>query len=157
MASYFKTLQIAKEMDFDPREAALCRIRFLQPLLDFYKQDYFCDDELNRFVARRWGGEIEEEINYLNKNTIHQREFDPINDIDDARIERARDYPLEKLIDFKNGVALAFCHQDNSPSLSLHRKANRARCFVCDKSFNSVDVMMEVFGFSFIDAVKALT
>lgn len=69
---------------------------------------------------------------------------------------RARDYPIEKLVDFSRGVAVAFCHPDKRPSLSHNRKANRAHCFPCGKSFDPIGVLMTRDGKSFTDAVRFL-
>ena len=75
--------------------------------------------------------------------------------ITDEMVQRAREYPIEQLIDFqRNGVAPAFCHPDKNPSLSWDRKRNRARCFVCDMGFDSIGVLMKRDSYSFVDAVK---
>ena len=79
-----------------------------------------------------------------------------LNSITDEMIERARDVPIESLIEFVKGKALAWCHDDHSPSLSHHRKANRATCFPCGKSFNPIDVLIERDKMTFIEAVKYL-
>lgn len=76
--------------------------------------------------------------------------------ITDEMIQRARDYPITELIEFKRGTALAFCHDDHSPSLRLWQAGNRATCYPCGKSFNPIDVLMERDGFTFIEAVKQL-
>lgn len=77
-------------------------------------------------------------------------------DITDEMVQRAREYPIDRLIDFKRGVASAFCHPDKNPSLSWDRKRNRARCFVCDKGFDTIAVLMQRDNYTFIDAVKQL-
>ena len=76
--------------------------------------------------------------------------------ITDEMIETAREYPITKLLDFHKGRCEAFCHESDSFSMSYNRKVNKAHCFVCNKSFNPVDVLMERDGMSFIDAVKQL-
>ena len=76
--------------------------------------------------------------------------------ITDEQIASARAFPIEQIIDFVKGKALAPCHADKNPSLSWDRKRNRAHCFVCDKSFSALDYLMEVMGLKFIDAVKQL-
>lgn len=71
-------------------------------------------------------------------------------------VVRAKEYPIEQLVEFDKGKAKAWCHQDKSPSLSWHRKANRAHCFPCNKSFNPIDVLMDRDGMSFPEAVRFL-
>lgn len=79
------------------------------------------------------------------------------NEITEAMIQSARDYPIEQLIDFDGrGQAIAFCHADSTPSLTWHRARNRATCFPCVKSYNSIDVLMKRDGVSFRDAVRQL-
>jgi len=70
--------------------------------------------------------------------------------------DRARAHLVTDLIDFSKGKALAFCHTDRTPSLSHFEKKNIARCFVCNKSFGAIDILMERDGYKFHDAVRAL-
>lgn len=82
----------------------------------------------------------------------------PVGSITPEMIERARQFPIENLIEFdRSGKALAFCHADNHPSLSWYRAGNRATCFPCNKSFNSIDVLTQRDGLSFRDAVRQLS
>lgn len=78
------------------------------------------------------------------------------NELTDGMIQHAREYPITNLIDFNNGVASAWCHEDKTPSLKYWERANRARCFVCNLTFNPIDVLMERDGMNFYDAVKRL-
>jgi len=80
------------------------------------------------------------------------------NEITEEMIQRARDYPIEQIIEFdQSGKTLAFCHADNHPSLMWHKARNRCTCFACAKSFNPIDVLIQRDGFSFRDAVRRLT
>ena len=80
------------------------------------------------------------------------------NRITDTQIEQSRLVPIEQLIGFdRQGKALAWCHADKVPSLTWHRSKNRATCFPCGKTFNSIDVLVQRDGMTFIDAVKALS
>lgn len=90
------------------------------------------------------------------KNMMHKSEIKHKQDISDDDIAYARSVPIENVIEFVKGKALAFCHPDKNPSLSWDRKNNRARCFVCDKSFDTIGVLMERDGMTFVNAVKAL-
>ncbi len=72
-------------------------------------------------------------------------------------IQRARDYPVTQLVEFNAmGKALAWCHEDKSPSLSYWAKGNNCRCFVCDVSYDSIKILMDRDNYSFIEAVKKL-
>jgi len=82
----------------------------------------------------------------------------PIGAITPEMILQARQYPIEQLIEFTHGKAVAWCHHpDKTPSLSWHRAGNRAHCFPCGKSFNSIDVLTQRDGMSFKDAVHQLS
>ena len=91
---------------------------------------------------------------------IHRYESDPLpkeGEITADMMETARAYPIEKLIEFdRAGKAVAWCHDDKAPSLFWYKKANRATCFPCGRSFNPVDVLIERDNFSFRDAVLNL-
>lgn len=76
--------------------------------------------------------------------------------ITDEMIAQAKEYPVDQLIDFNNGKAMAWCHDDSNPSLTLWKKGNKAVCWPCDKKFNAIDICMERDGMTFIDAVKYL-
>lgn len=78
------------------------------------------------------------------------------DDITDDMIGRAKQYPIDQLIKFERGKATAWCHDDKHPSLSHDRKRNRARCFPCDKSFDSIAVLVDRDGMGFKEAVKWL-
>lgn len=78
------------------------------------------------------------------------------NVITDEMIQQAREYPITELIEFTRGKALAFCHEDKTPSLSYHKAANRAHCFPCNKSFDAIGVLMERDKMSFTSAVRYL-
>jgi hypothetical protein len=77
--------------------------------------------------------------------------------VTEEMIEEAKEYPVEMVIEFTRGRCRAFCHESDSFSMSHFRKANRAHCFVCGKSFNPIDVLMVRDGLSFVEAVKNLS
>ena len=79
------------------------------------------------------------------------------SDITDDMIERAKLYPVDKLIDFTRGKAICFNHDDRAPSMYHATRAQRANCPVCDRSFNAIDILMERDGMNFKAAVKQLT
>lgn len=73
-------------------------------------------------------------------------------------IESAAQYPIENLVEFVNGKALCFNHPEKTPSLSHCKSINKCRCFGgCDKTWDSIDVLVSRDGLSFADAVKQLS
>jgi hypothetical protein len=76
--------------------------------------------------------------------------------ITDEMIQAARDYPITQLIEFTRGTATAFCHNDRRPSMYHQTRLNRACCPVCDKSFDSIAVLVERDGMTFKSAVHQL-
>lgn len=144
------TFRKAREMDKHPLAAARIRMRYLNEEIDNYLQ---YDDP----VALFWACEALEEICYLIKHSTQDYSRKPSkNTITQDHIDRAEEYPIENLIEFRNGKALAFCHQDRIPTLSLWKGKNKARCFACNKSFGPINVLMERDKMSFLDAVRAL-
>lgn len=78
--------------------------------------------------------------------------------ITDQDIERAREYPLERLIpDFdmaRAGYVRCQWHEDKRPSMLV--KNGFGFCFSCQKSVDSIGWLVEVDKMSFVDAVKYL-
>ena len=67
---------------------------------------------------------------------------------------RAKDYPIEDLFEGKTKGIRCFAHDDHRPSASI--RYNRLRCFVCNRSWDSIQVLIERDGYTFSDAVKRL-
>lgn len=76
--------------------------------------------------------------------------------ITEEMIERAREYPIENLVEAnKSGMAICLFHEDTRPSMSI-KKFNRARCFTCGKKADVIEIYQKINGASFKDAVRAL-
>ncbi len=70
-------------------------------------------------------------------------------------VVKAREYPLEKLVEInRQGFTRCFVHADKKPS--AYCKGNFIHCFVCNKSWDTIAVLMERDGMSFRDAVLKL-
>jgi hypothetical protein len=69
-------------------------------------------------------------------------------------IERAKEYPIDTLIDTRTGFALCLYHSDRKPSMYV--KNNFAHCFSCGKTADTIDVYRKLYGATFPDAVRAL-
>jgi len=145
------TFRMAKEMDKDKLAAARIRMRFLDEQVTFFLQH-------GSDVATYWAIEALEEICYLIKyshNTFSSSN-PKYQTIEQHHIDQANEYPIENLIPFVNGKAYAFCHEDKSPSLTHWKAKNKARCFVCNKTFGPISVLMERDNMKFLDAVRSL-
>lgn len=159
-------LKIASEMGVDTKWALNCRKRFLagkvfERQMDF---EYWInrDDEDTEtakmflvFAIREVEAiaNLKREIRYLDAALTRVHD----NDITPDMIDRARQHPIEQVITFdRTGKALAWCHDDRNPSLTWDRKRNRAKCWPCDKSFDTIAVLMERDNLTFRDAVRRL-
>ncbi len=78
------------------------------------------------------------------------------NDVTPEMKDRAKAHPVTNLIQFNKGKALAFCHSDKTPSMTYYAKMNRASCFVCNKTFDPIDILMIRDGMKYHDAIRAL-
>lgn len=76
--------------------------------------------------------------------------------ITDDMIERAREYPLSRLLDInQQGFALCINHQDSKPS--MFTKKNFAHCFSCQWHGDAIDVYRKIHGCGFPEAVTVLS
>ena len=110
--------------------------------------EYFALSQYSEIALKR--AQVEQELRSMKKVT------QPQTGITDEDIDRARNHPITNLIEFKHGKASAFCHEDKQPSLYHATRTNRANCPVCDKSFDSIGVLMYRDNYMFQSAVKAL-
>lgn len=75
--------------------------------------------------------------------------------ITDSMIERARQYPLDRLLEVNRaGFARCIWHTDTHPSMFC--KKNFAHCFSCSKSGDTIKVLMDRDGLTFREAVMRL-
>lgn len=87
----------------------------------------------------------------------------PKGRLTDAAIEAARDYPIQDLFDVefrRSGnklVGLCPFHTEKSPSFYVFLNQNKAHCFGCQKSVDSIGAYMELNGYDFKAAVLALS
>lgn len=79
------------------------------------------------------------------------------NEIDDADIARAKEYPITQLLNVSRGymARCPFHGEDKHPSMSI--KKNFAYCFTCGWKGDSIDIYMKLNDTDFITAVKALS
>lgn len=75
--------------------------------------------------------------------------------ITEAMVEKAKEYPLNKLIEInRQGFTKCFGHNDKRPS--AYCKKNFINCFVCQKSWDTIQVLIDRDGMTFRQAVLQL-
>jgi hypothetical protein len=158
-------LKVAEEMELHKGFAIQAKKRFITRQLLFIDDDvdyYFgwVDGvfDINEVFALHSLDRLCREKSKLKKEyeRIMQILKPTTGDITEAMIESARAYPVEKLIEFNHGKATAFCHEDKNPSMFHATRTNTAACPVCDRHYNSIDVLLQRDGMSFVAAVKQL-
>jgi hypothetical protein len=156
---YHKTLRVAAEHGVNKTWSANQRITYLKGEIEF-NQRLISSGRINfRSIktAKIWNDEMEKEICYLTKKKVIILEKpNELMRLTEEEIKIANRHPIEHLIDFKNGKATAWCHEDKHPSLTLWRHGNRAKCWSCDKGFSPIDVLMSRDNMGFIEAVRLL-
>lgn len=98
---------------------------------------------------KRYG--LECQINYLKYDT------QPTSGISGHHIEQAKNYPIGELLGIDSSTKRLRCpfHDDKHPSASIWK--GKLHCFVCNKTWSSLDYLMEHDSLSFIDAVRRLS
>lgn len=148
----FQIIKKAEEMDISVMAALAMRKRYLLGMFDEWA-DYI-DGKTNDIPLVTPSDAIDEII-AIRKAEVNRNK--PMKGgITDDMIATAKEYPVDQLVEFTRGKAIAWCHDDSNPSLSWHRGKNRCTCFPCGKSFNAIDICMERDGMTFIEAVKLL-
>ena len=161
----YKHLKLADEMSLSKGFAIQARKRYLKDLVDVNKAE--CAElfdwidgygDVNEFYAINRIGLLLQDRDKLRKEYRKCLEIlkPRQGDITEQMIENAREYPVENLLDFRRGKTYAFCHEDKQPSLYHATRTNRANCPVCDKTFDSIGILMARDGLDFIQAVKQL-
>lgn len=149
-------MTLTEKMQVDPRYAKQCRRRYLtQQLLELQKLRDEClesDDDIILYTAV----DLIAQINRVKKKlNLLDRTFKE-GEITDEMVEQARSVPVSAVVEFIGNKSLAWCHDDRSPSLMFHAKTGTARCFVCDKTYDAIKVLMERDGKNFPEAVREL-
>ena len=143
----------AKGMDIPYPQAVAFRIKDLLEQMTLWGK--YMDGEIDEIPYSDFWGCLDEIIAL--KNSLKKVQGQIKDRITDEMKERAKAYPINNLIEFQNGVALCFNHNEKTPSLHYYAKNNRAHCFGgCDLSFDSIDVLIIRDGFTFEEAVKEL-
>lgn len=71
-------------------------------------------------------------------------------------VKRAKAYPIDKLIEINRaGFTKCFGHRDRNPN-NAYTKGNFIYCFVCQKSWDTIAILMERDNYKFREAVMKL-
>lgn len=145
----------ASEFGIDFKLALFSRKRSLMSWIKTTKQNFadfdwnaielhYLLDDVKR--AKRELAQIEKELNRKDETCLITADM----------IERARQYPVEQLIEFVQGKAYAFCHEDKNPSATMLKGGNKLRCWPCNRNFDPIDILMHRDKFTFAEAVRRL-
>lgn len=131
---------IAYILDMTVDEVDIVRDEYEATLRDAEK--YYYEHEWPRVRA---------EIDYI-RSHVQKKDTDEVSS---EQIQRARDYPLEKLLKSRNGMALCPFHKETTPSLNI--KKNFYYCHGCGEHGDTIALLMKRDGLSFQQAVLKLT
>ncbi len=161
-----KIIEMANQFSINPETAIKTRMRYFLQSIDETKDDikywnemiWGLEDQAAITILNRRIQKLDKKINGLSiriKN-LEQEDQISINGITSEQIEAARAFPVEDLLEniHRNRVRCPF-HEDLNPSASI--KHNRVHCFVCNKTWNPIDLVMERDGLTFINAVRRLS
>lgn len=146
------TFIMATKLSVNKLAAARMKARYLLDRVETYLDDgsdlalYWAKEELSECLDLLASGAF----TYVHTNTTNSKE------LTQYQIEQARSYPVDQLVEFTRGKAKAWCHDDKTPSLFHGFRNNIVVCPVCDRRFNSIDILRERDGYSFYDAVVTL-
>lgn len=140
----------ARDMGIDRVAAVRMRVRYLLQEIAICEKAPYDYDIIDMIIQDDF-----DEIYYL-FGKIKRTEVYTEN-ITDEDIEKAKEYPIENLIELDaRGKAIAWCHDDKNASMTLWKGKNKVRCWACSKTYNPIDILVERDGLSFIEAVKRL-
>lgn len=79
------------------------------------------------------------------------------NDTLEVNVERAKEFPIDSLIEFQNNKACCVFHDERTPSLHYYKNTNSVYCWGCHKYGDSIEVAMALWGVDFKTAVEKLS
>lgn len=103
----------------------------------------FCES-----VREKWAKKKESIVAILN---LHEG-FGEVN------IEKAKQYPIEQLLEFRGGFANCPFHgPEKTNSMKLYKDRNKAHCFGCGMDADAIDIYQKINNVDFNTAIKALS
>lgn len=157
-------LRAINEMAVDKQWALNCRKRFISARLWDIAEEK--EEAAETITDNDWSVALFlNRIEALSKEKLklakELRQIDrlmlPSNGITDEMIAMARQYPIDKMIEFKRGNALCLWHNEKNPSMRYYPQTNTVYCWSCQKSAGAIDVCMKIDAISFVEAVKRLS
>ncbi len=112
--------------------------------------DKLCDiktQELNKWFYIDWSWECQRLIDKIKKPFVSEPDGD---------VNKAKQFPIQDLIQFRNGFAPCIWHNDDSPSMKLYKATNTVYCFGCHHSGDPIDVVCALWEVEFKEAVELL-
>jgi hypothetical protein len=150
----YKIKQKAIEMGVSQSSALKMRMRYLvEQILVGHEWIY---GDINSPMPYVMQDEAVQELQALLKSLKTLNDAPRENAITQDMIEQAKAVPIDSLIEFIRGKARCFAHDDKSPSMYYATKKNAANCPVCNKSWDSIEILKERDGLTFTKAVKEL-
>jgi len=98
-------------------------------------------------------GDIEKKKKLIENVKYLERVLDSKITPDD--IQRAKEYPLDRLLEIKNGMARCIDHDDTRPSMNC--KNGFVYCHTCGYHGDAIDVYRRLNNVGFTEAVKILS
>lgn len=160
-----KLIEMAEKFGINPETAISTRMRYLRQSIDVTRDDikYWNDmiwgleDQAAITIINRRVQKLDKKINgfLIRIKNLEQDTEASSGGITSAEIEAARAFPIIDLLEniHRNRVRCPF-HDDHNPSAAI--KNNKLHCFVCSRTWNPIDLVMERDGLKFIDAVRRL-
>jgi hypothetical protein len=152
--SLYKIKEMARALGIGSRAAVTMRMRYLQEQIAKAEAWERGEGEMPDVMM---GDAIQELLQLTaafrdSKKLIHNTSEDI-----SEKIAQARTYPIDKLVDFVRGKAACFAHDDKSPSAYLATRLNLLCCPVCDKKWDSIQILIERDNYTFHKAVEKLS
>lgn len=141
VTSVYSLKRRAEEMGISFNAAAIMRKRFL--FTELGKEETPPDDMLDEIQAL--DAAIKSQNDPVHKNVVTAE-----------MKERAKEFPVDQLIQFTHGKAKCFAHEDRAPSMYFAFRTNKARCPVCDKGWDAIQILIDRDGLTFTRAVQQL-
>jgi hypothetical protein len=119
-----------------------------------YEREKLRDSTINRLWTGRKLREAVKMLAKLQTTIFYLKRRE--GDMERTDIQSAKEFPILNLYEFKKNMAVCPFHPDKDPSMSYNPKTNKAHCFSCNKTWDSIDFLMELEGLSFNEAVRRL-
>lgn len=163
--TYAEIVTAAEQFSINIQTAVNMRVRYLEDMIETHEANLAIMEansttpvefEFIDLMTEKLGKDIRSARYQL--KSLQRRGKTEEGEITADMIAQAKSYPIESLISFdRSGKALAFCHNDKQPSLTLHKGHNRATCWPCgQKRYDPIDILVLRDGMKFSDAVRSL-